>query len=392
MFLEDGIYLNVDIKNKILSSTHCLDLINSFVDNPSKVTRKEVEDINKFFKGRTIETIHTNQRFKVELVNFDKRANNYTVNFESNFNYLNFNLDSTILLTKYYKNLYDIDIDPNSPLILIKTKNAKNDNGKYYPPQLCLMVGLTDDMLQDNNLMFNISKHTKLLPSDKVNSINDIIKLVNEKKGIVKENKLTKEAIKLKSSYEKKEEYGIDICEIGDNTFFGYMIKTPLIKGYEGNVITDVRKPFRILEAKVINYLCIYHKIYENERKTLEQLIKKAGEPYGIKIGKADFIKMTSENPVDWATNLDKRYSPLDYNLVIILLDDYLKLQGLYDPLKKHTLEVKSYPTQFIVTKSLTGKNSLSIISNILLQANTKIGGCSYKVEFDSEVKVNKNF
>jgi hypothetical protein len=290
--------------------------------------------------------------------------------------------------------LYDIDIHPNSPLLLIKTKGKSNNenNGKYFPPQLCLMVGLTDDMLQDNNLMFNISKHTKLVPSDKVESINDIVKLLNEKKNIIKENKLTKETTKLKSSFEKKEEYGLEICDIGSNTFYGHMMKPPVIKGKNGYIISDVRKPFEILEAKEINYLCIYHKLYENERKTFENLMKKAGEPYGIKLGKSDFIKMVIENVSDWTSALDKQYPAQKYNLVIVLLDDYLKLQGIYDPLKKHTLEKKGYPTQFVVTKSVVGKNSLSIISNILLQANTKVGGCSYKVEFDTEIKVKIYF
>src|SRR5205823_153801 len=124
MFLEDGIYLNVDIKNKILSSSHCLDLINSFPKNPNRPTKDEIEKINKFFNGRTVETIHTNQRFKIELVNFERRANNYTINFEN----------SSVPMTKYYKSLYDIDIEANSPLLLIKTKGRNEQNiGRYFP-------------------------------------------------------------------------------------------------------------------------------------------------------------------------------------------------------------------------------------------------------------------
>lgn len=282
--------------------------------------------------------------------------------------------------------MYGIDIDPNSPLLLIKTKSKNPDTtkGHYFPPQLCLMVGLTDDMLADNELMHNISRYTKLLPSDKVSSINDIIKLLNEKKGILKENKEKKESYTLKSSWQKKEDYGLEISEVKENLFNAFMMKNPVIKSK--TVISDIRKPFSILDAREINYLCIYHKVYEAERKNLESLMKKAAEPYGIILGKSEFIKMDSENPEEWAKTLDKRYTS-SYNLVIVLLDDYLKLQGLYDPLKKHTMEVRGYPTQFIVTKSLE-KNPFSIISNVLLQANTKIGGVSYKVDIDSDIKV----
>jgi aubergine-like protein len=378
MFLEQGIFLNVDIKNKILSSSHCLELINSYIKNPKNVTRDEMASINKFFKGRTVETIHTNQRFKVELVNFDKRASNYSINFEN----------TNVVLTKYYKNLYDLDIEPSSPLLLIKSK-GKNENkvGRYIPPQLCLMVGLTDEMQQDFNLMQKLAKVTKLDPQDKVESINDIIKLLNDKTGIKKKNKTSGQEYVLKSAYEKKQEYGIEISEVkADQGFFGYMIKNPTIKGKDDKIIPDIRRPFNILEAKKINFLCLYHREYKEGKKKMTELMKSAGEPYGIVMGKMDFLEMSSEDPKEWMSKIEKNNSS-SYNLVIILLDEYLKLQGLYDPLKKHSMENKGYVTQIVCTKSIYGKNAMSIISNILLQANSKIGGSSYKIEFDSEVK-----
>ena len=378
MFLEEGIYLNVDIKNKILSSSHCLDLISSYVTNPKSVTREEQTKINNFFKGRTVETIHTNQRFKIEMVNFDKRANNTTINFEN----------SSVVMTKYYKNLFDIDIEPSSPLLLIKSK-GKNEQkvARYFPPQLCLMVGLTDEMQKDFGLMSALAKVTKQNPEDKVASINDIMKLINEKKGIPKKNKQTGSEYVLKSSYEKKEEYGIDITEVNlKDGFYGHMIKTPGMKGKDDKEVKDIRKPFQIFDAKKINFFCLYHKEYKQGRLKLAELMATAGTPYGITIGKADYIEMGNEDPKEWIAKIEKTMTS-SYNLVVILLDDYLKLQGVYDPLKKHSMESKGYVTQFIVTNSLYGKNSLSIVSNILLQANSKVGGTSYKVDFEAEVR-----
>ncbi len=138
MFFENGIYLNVDKRNKILSNSHCLNLIESFIDNKDRIKRDEINKINNFFKGRTIETIHTNQRFKVESINFERRANNHSINFEN----------TTVILTKYYKNLYDLDIQPDSPLIQIKSKSTDfTGKGIYYPPQLCLMGGRKNTIL-----------------------------------------------------------------------------------------------------------------------------------------------------------------------------------------------------------------------------------------------------
>jgi aubergine-like protein len=377
MFLEQGIFLNVDIKNKILSNSHCLDLIYSYIEDPKNITRDEISKINKFFKGRIVETIHTNQRFKVEMVNFERRANNYSINFEN----------TSVLITKYYKNLYDIDINPNSPLLLIKSKGKNEQNiGRYFPPQLCLMVGLTDEMQKDFDLMQKLAKLTKQDPEDKVASINDIIKLVNEKTGISKKNQLTGIEYVLKSSFGKKEDYGIDLSE-ANSEFFGYMIKNPIIRGKDDKIIPDIKKPFKILDSKKINYLCIFHKEYKQIVKLLTDKIKMASEGYEISIGKSEFKEIMSEDPQEWVKLIEKNIVAGSYNLVIILLDDYLKLQGIYEPLKKHSMEDKGYITQIILTKSLLNKNSLSIVSNILLQANSKIGGCSYKIDVDVEIK-----
>lgn len=85
MFLENGVYLNVDIKNKILSYTHCLDILKTLIKVPSKISRIEEERINKYFKDRYVETIHTGQRFKVEMVNFDRKPKNTSQTFEGKY-------------------------------------------------------------------------------------------------------------------------------------------------------------------------------------------------------------------------------------------------------------------------------------------------------------------
>ena len=41
MVLENGFYLNVDIKTKKISKLNCLQLIESFCYNPKKMTKEE---------------------------------------------------------------------------------------------------------------------------------------------------------------------------------------------------------------------------------------------------------------------------------------------------------------------------------------------------------------
>jgi aubergine-like protein len=221
VILENGIYLNVDIKNKILSSSHCLDIIKTLAKTPTKMTKKEMETVNSYFKDKIVETIHSNQRFKIESICFDKRPIDTTEMFEGN----------AISISKIYKKLFGIDLIAEQPLLLVKPKSKKIPNfRKYLPPQLCLLVGLSDKMVSDYQLMKEIAEFTKQSPNEKVNSMNDIIKLVNEKQGIVKIHRETKEKFTLKSSFQKKEEYGIDISLV-NKPFYGYNITPPIIKG-----------------------------------------------------------------------------------------------------------------------------------------------------------------
>jgi aubergine-like protein len=96
--------------------------------------------------------------------------------------------------------------------------------------------------------------------------------------------------------------------------------------------------------------------------------------------------KMKSENIEDWEKEISTFYKADKHNLVIILLDSYLEGYGFYKKLKVFCLEKKGIPTQFILTKSVSSKNSMSIVSNILLQVNSKIGGNSYSITIPAEL------
>lgn len=145
-------------------------------------------------------------------------------------------------------------------------------------------------------------------------------------------------------------------------------------------------KPFKILDAKTINYICLYHNLYSNDMKTLDDAIKKAGVSYGIKIGKSENVQMKSEVTDEWIRTIKAKLDTKQFNFVFILLDDYLQLEGFYSPLKKHSLETLGYPMQVILTNSLY-KNTMSVVSNILLQANSKLGGSLFKIQIPKEIR-----
>ena len=378
MILDSGIYLNVDKKTKISSKFNCLQLIETFINDFNSPTKDEIRQINDWFKDKTVETFFQNhRRLYVSEVNFDHTPTNTTKKCEK----------GTISFLKYYNDFCGQKLNPKSPLLYIRRKKNGKD-GFFYPPELCVMVGLTDEMLSDRNLTKDITKITKLNPTDKMDFINNIVKYMNDKNCIIY-NKIIdgeKKEIKLKSALDTKETYGLNIVEAKDvDKFTGKIMSLPELNGENGK-IKNLGRTFKVFNAKPISSLCLFHSKNEKDARYLKQVMYKAKEEYGIILDKNDFKHVGSENYDDWTSLIDKCIKTKKYNIITFLINDRLDSIGLYTRLKFYTQEQKGVVTQFIKTKSLK-KNALSVVSNILIQMNTKIGGTSCIASFNEDIK-----
>ena len=378
MILDSGIYLNVDKKTKISSKLNCLELIKTFIGDFNMPTKDEIDQINDWFENKTVETFFQNhRRLYVSQVNFDRTPLNTTKKCEK----------GTISFLNYYKDFCGQKLNPKSPLLYVRKKKNGKD-GFFYPPELCVMVGLTDEMLADRSLTKDITRLTKLNPTDKMDFISNIVKYMNDRNCIIY-NKIIngeKKEIKLKSAYETKEIYGINIIEAKDvDKFTGRIMRLPELNGENGK-IKNLGRTFKVFNAKPISSLCLFHYKNEKDARYLKQIMSKAKEEYGIVLTKNDFKHVDSENFEDWTTLIDKCVKTKKYNIITFLINDFLDKIGLYSKLKFYTQEQKGVVTQFIKTKSLK-KNALSVVSNILIQMNTKIGGISCIADFNEEIK-----
>jgi len=378
MILDSGIYLNVDKKTKISSKLNCLELIKTFIGDFNMPTKDEIDQINDWFENKTVETFFQNhRRLYVSQVNFDRTPLNTTKKCEK----------GTISFLNYYRDFCGQKLNPKSPLLYVRKKKNGKD-GFFYPPELCVMVGLTDEMLADRSLTKDITRLTKLNPTDKMDFISNIVKYMNDRNCIIY-NKIIngeKKEIKLKSAYETKEIYGINIIEAKDvDKFTGRIMRLPELNGENGK-IKNLGRTFKVFNAKPISSLCLFHYKNEKDARYLKQIMSKAKEEYGIVLTKNDFKHVDSENFEDWTTLIDKCVKTKKYNIITFLINDFLDKIGLYSKLKFYTQEQKGVVTQFIKTKSLK-KNALSVVSNILIQMNTKIGGISCIADFNEEIK-----
>ena len=381
MILDSGIYLNVDKKTKISSKFNCLQLIQTFINDFNHPTKDEIQQINDWFENKTIETFFQNhRRLYVSQVNFERTPANTTKKCEK----------GTLSFFDYYDEFCGQKLNQKSPLLYVrKKKNGKE--GFFYPPELCVMVGLTDEMLSDRNLTKDITRLTKLNPTDKMDFISNIVKYMNDKNCIIY-NKIIngeKKEVKLKSAFETKEIYGLKIIEAKDvDKFTGKIMSLPELSGENGK-IKNLGRTFKVFNAKPISSLCLFHFKNEKDARYLKQIMNKAKEEYGIILEKNDFKHVNSDKFDEWTNLIDKCVKTKKYNLITFLINDYLDKNGLYAKLKFYTQEQKGIVTQFIKIKSLK-KNALSVVSNILIQMNTKIGGTSCVANFQEEIK-NQN-
>ena len=378
MILDSGIYLNVDKKTKISSKLNCLQLIQTFIHDLKKPTKDEIKAVNDWFENKTIETFFQNhRRLYVTNVNFERNPGNTTKKCEK----------GAISFSNYYDEFCQQKLNPNSPLLYVRKKKSGKD-GFFYPPELCVMVGLTDEMLADRGLTKEITRLTKLNPTDKMDFISNIVNYMNDKNSIIYTKIIDgeKKEVRLKSAFETKELYGLKIVEAKEvDKFTGRIMSLPELNGENGR-IKNLGRTFKVFKAKPITSLCLFHYKNEKDARYLKQIMSKAKEEYGIILAKNDFKHVDSDSFDDWMLLVDKCIKTKKYNIITFLINDYLDNIGLYSKLKFYTQEQKGVVTQFIKTKSLK-KNGLSVVSNILIQMNTKIGGTSCVADFNEDIK-----
>ena len=320
MILDSGIYLNVDKKTKISSKLNCLQLIQTFISDTNNPTKDEIRQINEWFENKTIETFFQNhRRLYVSQVNFDRTPLNTTKKCEK----------GTISFLKYYSEFCGQKLNPKSPLLYVRKKKNGKD-GFFYPPELCVMVGLTDEMISDRTLTKDITRITKLNPTDKMDFINNIVNYMNDKNSIIY-NKIIngeKKEVKLKSAYETKEIYGLKIVEANNvDKFTGRIMSLPDLSGENGK-IKNLGRTFKVFNAKPISSLCIFHYKNEKDARYLKQVMNKAKEEYGIILEKNDFKHVNSDNFTEWTNLIDKCIKTKKYNMVTFLINDYLDKRG----------------------------------------------------------------
>ena len=365
METESGNYLNVTLKNKILSK----DTVLEYMDYYGYKTQKDKDKLKDDLIGKSFKVTYAKKNFVIDDILFDRNPNVQDFMYDG----------KKVVLKDYYEKKYKIKIkNLNQPLLVVKkVDSTQKEINLYFVPELCNLAGLDDEFLKDREFMKKLANYTKLDPKDRINKTNEFLGLLvnNERK---KEDQL--------SAKEKSELYGIEVTAL-DKHHKAYNIKETVLEGEKHSKIT-LNKPFKVISKKdMTKWICLYRKSNYNDADYLFKSLSKASQGYGLVISEPEWVEMGDRDEAQaWVSTADDYMNGNQYKFALFLLD---RNDRHYRTIKIHSLCRQGYVSQVVKASSLK-KNALSVCSKILLQINAKLSGVSYIAKFDDDVKERK--
>ena len=372
METDSGNYLNVTLKNKILSP----DSILKYLVNNNYKDKKNQQKICDYLIGRSFKVSYARKNYVIDDILFDRSPENTTFNDQEG---------KTRKLIEYYNEAHKIDIkDKKQPLILVKKYDPQQDKdiNLYFIPELCFLAGLDDAATRDFKFMKKLADYTKLNPNDRVRKTNEFLDLLTD-------DKKDKDHPERGSAKEKSENYGIEVSAVDKMFKACYMKETELVAG--GNKAFHPKdKLFKVLKKKdMSNWVCFYEKSNYDDADYLNKSLKKAAPGYGLSIEEPEWVEMPNRSSAQEWIKAAEDYvggGRTDFSFAVFLLG---KNEHMYKNLKKHSLCTNGYVSQVVKARSLE-KNAMSVCSKILLQINAKLDGISYKVKMSKNISDRK--
>jgi len=365
METESGNYLNVTLKNKILSK----DTVLEYMDYYGYKTQNEKNKLKDDLIGKSFKVTYAKKNFVIDDILFDRNPNIQDFMYDG----------KKVVLKDYYEKKYKIKIkNLNQPLLVVKkVDSTQKEINLYFVPELCNLAGLDDEFIKDRDFMKQLANFTKLTPKDRITKTNEFLKLLvnNEKK---KPDQL--------SAKEKSELYGIEVTAL-DQHHKAYNIKDTILEG-AGHSKIALNKPFKVISKKdMTKWICLYRKSNYNDADYLFKSLSKASQGYGLVISEPEWVEMGDRDDAQtWVNTADDYMNGNQYKFALFLLD---RNDRIYKTIKIHSLCRQGYVSQVVKVASLK-KNALSVCSKILLQINAKLSGVSYIAKFDNDVKDRK--
>ena len=286
----------------------------------------------------------------------------------------------SITYAQYFKNNYQINIiDMNQPLLLvIPLKKRMLDQAIYkiyLVPELCKVIGLTDEDRKSYQIMKEMFIYERLEPHQRIDEIAQHVNAINQE---------------LKNSG-----YYVRI-ENNFKTIDAHKIKVPELTLGKGEIIKPDEKGSFILRSKIVESLVLDYWLLlysgkgardDEEVETFCNNLAKAGLTFGIKVFDPLYVNVGSIQGKDYAEAVKKSID-CKVQLVVAFIPKAAK-QRVYKDFKKACMQsYNSIPSQVVLTSTLF-RNTATICSKIILQIAAKMGNSLWSMVYPKGLSTN---
>uniref|UniRef100_T1IRX1 Uncharacterized protein n=1 Tax=Strigamia maritima TaxID=126957 RepID=T1IRX1_STRMM len=364
---ETNVLMNVELKFKFMRQETVLQL---FKEQHKKNPRDFRANSEKLLLGAIVMTTYNNKTYRIDEIKWDMTVKDKFDQKRGN----------QITYIDYMKQHYNLSVeDPGQPLLMSKPKVKDLKRGdvtiRYLVPEFCVMTGLDDEKRADFNAMRELANHTRVPPDGRVAKLTHFMKRINTDPRVIEDMKnwcfkFSDNLVSINGRNLGCE--NIIMTADPSSNGFGYNIK-------EADWSREIRGA-RLLEPVGLQHWVLIHTgrdqaIANDFVSTFERVCR----PMGMLFPRPTIGICQDDRTGTFSQVLKNTVSP-STQLVVVIVPNNKK--DRYDAIKKFCVVDMGIPSQVIVTRSLSKKQTImSVATKIAIQVNCKLGGQVWRVK-----------
>ncbi|XP_073999253.1 piwi-like protein Siwi [Rhodnius prolixus] len=367
---ERDIMLGIDVTNKIIRTDTALDLLIDI----SQGSENWEERFAQAIVGASVLTPYNNRIYRVDDVDFGSSPLSF---FKQG--------NKRVTFIEYYCTRYSLKISNiRQPLLISHPKKSDllegHSNNVVLIPELCCLIGVSEEMRYNVQLMKHLEKFTKIRPSAMMNKITAFM------------NRLT-------TNQQVKEEFSLWNMKFDpDLVKFEGRILVPEKIHHGGGKTSDgkqcaewtnnvLRNPM-YQSSEFRNWSIVYLQRDHSAVRLFVETLKNSSSLLQFKIPPPDYVGIVDCLAGTYVQAIEEIMSTRSPQLIMCIVPN--KNAQRYSAIKKKCCVDRAVPSQVVLTKHLTGRNLVSIATKICIQVNCKMGGSpwSIRIPFSKPVMV----
>jgi aubergine len=354
--LKSGLALQIDVCSRVFRSENLLE----------ELSAHKSKDFARSLNDAIVITLYGRRRtYKIININYDMTPND---------KFYHDKRAGQISYADYYKENYGLKISAkNQPMIevVIREERKVLPTGEmeikeikgFLIPEFVALTGMSDEQRADYKTMREIAPFTKLEPSQRMDSTNQIIDVLNASGRFRVDQPRRIKAFQLQQPYVKVFNNNV-VKNHGD----GQM-----------NIRDKLRNSVAFKDWVVVYSYGKNTKFDDQDADNLVSILTKASEAFNVKFSEPGFITCDPQM-ASWKSELKADIEKNGKPQIIVLYFNPFE-EKFYGEMKRYiTCELK-IPCQAVRRRTITkAKNPMSAASKIVVQMNQKAGGTAWEI------------